>query len=108
MAGKIRFGKSVPILRPGLTVDDLKKGTWYSEPNRWKNQDELPFVDEVVDLALQRLIDHANSGDRVHRRAIIATLCQIGDVLRAVKDIVSERMGKGELIPTVLDEIAGA
>lgn len=101
-------GKKVPALRVGLTVDDLLRGTWLANPNRYTADGELvELSDKVLRDALQGLIDHANSGERVTKRTVIATLCAAADHLKAMKDIICEGLTRGEFTPTVLDELAG-
>jgi len=102
------MASKVPVLRKGLTVSDLKSGCWVNEAGRFSSEHELPFTDEIVDLVLQRFIDHANSGERVHRKTVSNTCCMIADMLKALKDTISDRMGKGDLTPTLLDQIADA
>ena len=100
------MAKKVPTLRRGLTVADLRKGCWINEPNRYTTDYELTFTDDVVNLALQRLIDAANNGERVHRKAVSETLCGIGQMLTSLKDTINERLRSGELTPSILERIA--
>ena len=98
----------VPTLRPGLTGMELLSGSWVVEENRYTSEDELfDLNDEILSAAVQGLIDHANDGGRVTRRMVINTLCGLSNMLVAAKDHITEKMTKGELDPTVLDELAG-
>lgn len=97
------------ILRAGLTVDELKAGSWVSEPDRYRTAYEIEdVVDKAVDMVLQAFIDQANAGERIHSKVITNTCCAIGDNLRDLKDKINERLQKGEFDPTVLDRLAGA
>jgi hypothetical protein len=96
-------------LRPGLTVEDLKKGCWVNEPDRYRTEHEIEgVVDEAVNMVLQAFIDRANAGERVHSKTISNTCCAISDSLKALKDSINSRLQKDELVPGVLDEIAAA
>lgn len=95
-------------LRPGLTVEDLKKGreSWVG-PNRYKTMHELEdVVDDAVNMVLQAFIDRANAGERIHSKVISNTCCTLADALKALKDSINDRLRSGELIPSVLDELA--
>lgn len=98
------------ILRPGLTVDDLKKGreSWVG-PDRYKTAYEIEeVVDEAVNMVLQAFIDKANKGERIHSKVVSNTCCAIADNLRAVKEGIMERLRADELTPTVLDRLAAS
>ena len=99
MAGK------VPTLRPGLSVDDLVgKNAWVG----YYGEHGIPeVVDVAVAVALKGLIAKADSGGRVHRKVVSQTLGNIADTLKALSSTITDRMGKGELTPSVLDELAG-
>jgi len=97
----------VPVLRKGLTVDQLLAGTWLISENRYVNDDELiELSDRILRAVCQGLIDEADSGGRVTRRAIINTLPGIGNMLLTAKDHIIQKMGEGVFTPTLLDEIA--
>lgn len=96
-------------LRKGLTVEELRKGCWANEPSRYTTEYELTdVVDEAVELVLQRLIDKTNGGETIHRRHISDTCCQVAAILKALKDVINDRIRREELTPTLLDEVAGA
>jgi len=98
-----------PVLRPGLSVEQLLQGTWMASPDRYTCDDEMvPVTDELLRIACQRLIDEADLGGRVTRRTIINTLCQASTMLKAAKDHITEKMGNDEFTPTLLDKIANA
>ena len=103
MAGK------VPVLRQGLTLEELKKGSWVCEPNRYTSEyEDREASDKIIEIALQSLIDRANKGERVHRKCVKQTLNGAAECLKALASTIPERMGKGELLPGILDEIANS
>ena len=101
------MGRKVPLLRKGLTVAELREGCWVDSPTRYEADYSLRCVDEIVDLALQRLIDCANNGDRVHSKAVAGTLHNVASYVTALSSSINERLKAGELTPTILDEITG-
>lgn len=102
MASKIK------TIRKGLTVADLKHGCWISDKHHFQGDYGLTSLsDSIVEAALQGLIDAANRGERVHSKVISQTLGQIACELDSVKKIICQRLSRGELTPTILDEIAG-
>ena len=101
--------KKVPTLRRGLTVDELLAGTWMISPDRYIKDDELvELVDKMVRDTCQALIDEADAGEEINRRAVINTFCSIGQMLVTCKDHITQKMSNGEFIPTILDKIANA
>jgi len=68
----------------------------------------VELTDEILRVALQGLIDHANGGGRVTRRKVTNTLCAAASMLKAMKDHICDGLSDGKFTPGILDEIAGA
>jgi hypothetical protein len=99
----------VPVLRTGLTVDQLLADTWMVSETRYVTDGEVSeLTDSLLRAACQGLIDHADSGNRVTRKTVINTLCSLADMLRSAKDRITGKMSKGEFTPTLLDKVANA
>ena len=108
MARKKRKSK-VPTLRKGLTVDNLLEGHWVLSPDRYVGEMEMTNVSEkILRATCQAMIDEADRGEQVTRRAIINTIGRLNDMLITAKDHITGKMGDGRLTPTLLDKIANA
>ena len=101
--------RKIPMLRKGLTVDELLAGTWMISPDRYNKDDEIvELTDKIVRAACQALIDEVDGGATVNRRTVINTFCSIGQMLVTCKDHITQKMGEGVFTPTLLDKIANA
>lgn len=109
MKSKRSRKSKVPVLRKGLTVDELLSGTWMVDPNRYFNDGEMTdLTNALLRAACQGLIDHADENDRVTRKTVISTFCNLGRMLTHAKDHITIGMGEGKFTPTLLDKIANA
>lgn len=97
-----------PELRKGLTREELLAGTWYAKllngtysykPDPLENEAAAAFV-ALVD----HLIAYVNAGNRVTRKDV-TTFFTMVERCAGVRAVITERMGKGELTPSLLDEL---
>lgn len=104
------MGRKIPKLRPGLSVNDLLDGGWtkhYVNGTRnYKEDGEMLFASEIVKIACEKLIEAANTGERVTRKNVKMTFSAIAYALKRSSETICDNMTNDKLSPTILDELA--
>ena len=94
-------GKKMPVLRKGVTVDDLMAGTSLVHPDA-KNE----IHSRALRAALQVFIDeHLRKGERASRGDVIKFARNLGYGAKEIAESIRKRINSGELTATVLDEL---
>lgn len=102
----------VPQLRKGLTREDLLEGTWVGAVLKgegdWAsygslNPQERDDLEACLPL-LDYLIGQVASGRRFSRRDLTGFFTTV-ERFCAIRSVITERMAKGELTPSLLDEL---
>ena len=93
------MGDKLPVLRKGLSVEDLVAGTDYA-----RVRSEIHI--RALKAALQVYIDeHVDKGERAGRGDFKEFALDLGYAAKRVAESVRKRINAGELTPTILDKL---
>lgn len=93
--------KKIPVLRQGVTVDDLLAGTSLLHPEVKKQ-----IAARALRAALQVFItEHLRKGERASRGDVLNFARDLGYFAKEAANNIRIRINKGELTATILDEL---
>ena len=97
-----------PVLRKGLTVEELVKDSWLDMADRGvcgtSERIGQQIARQAAKAAVQSFIDAVDKEDRVTKGELMYFFTQLSDIVRDIGRVAKGRIDRGELQPTLLDK----
>jgi hypothetical protein len=98
-----------PVLRKGLTVEDIIKDSWINVADKGEcgTSDRIgqEMARKAAKAAVQVFIDGVNERERVTKGEMMYFFTQLSAIATDIGRVAKARMDKGELQPTLLDKL---
>jgi hypothetical protein len=98
-----------PVLRKGLTVEDVIKDSWLDKADRGEFEvgDRLGqrIARKAARAAVVAFVEAVNKEERVTKGELMFFFTQLSDIAREIGRVAKARIDRGELQPTLLDKL---